>query len=124
MNTESSDADMNRNPNGTAASDSNRRSRAVAGDFARQAKKALAEFPSRLDEEIRKNPYKTLAMACALGLGAGVLLSSRILRSVLGSAVSYAVVEMARTFLRENMASSDPRGGSAYAEGRSTHGVA
>jgi hypothetical protein len=126
MNTEGTDADVNSNPNGATPADANGKSHTVGTGFRSRVKKLLSQFPSRLDEEIRRSPYKTLGVACAVGLGAGVLLSSRILRTVLGSALSYAVVEIARAYLRENATPSDGRkpAGATHAEGRSTQSVA
>ncbi len=49
----------------------------------------------------------TLALAAAAGMGMGVVLGSRILRTVLVSTVSYAVVELTRDYIREKMQRPD-----------------
>jgi hypothetical protein len=99
MNSEKTEAYPNRPPNdpamnGTGSPGSKR------NDFARRAKAVISGFPSNLDAQVKLRPYTTLGIACAIGMGTGVLLGSRILRSVLVSAVSYAVVEFGRAYLR------------------------
>ncbi len=77
------------------------------GAFGRRAKDGLYGFPSNLGEQMKRNPYKTLALGVAVGLGLGVVLGSRLLRAVLASTVSYAVVEVARSYLREQIGRPD-----------------
>jgi hypothetical protein len=72
--------------------------------FARCAKAMVSGLSSNLEAQIQRRPYATIGIACAIGLGTGVLLGSRILRSVLASAVSYAVVELGRAYLRQGAA--------------------
>ena len=71
------------------------------GEFARRARAVFSDFPSDLDAQIRRNPYVVLGIAFGIGMGAGVILGSRILRSVLTSAASYAAIEIGRSLLRE-----------------------
>lgn len=73
---------------------------------ATRAKSLILGFPSNLDARIKQRPYATLGIACAVGMGAGILLGSRILRSVLVSTVSYALVEAGRAYLRQSAATA------------------
>ena len=73
-------------------------------DFVHRAKAMLSGFPSNLDAQMKRRPYATLGMAGAVGMGMGILLGSRILRSVLASAVSLAVVELGRAYMRQSAA--------------------
>jgi hypothetical protein len=68
-------------------------------DFARLAAAAVRGFPSNLTEQIKREPYAAIGIACAVGLGTGILLGSRLLRSVLSGAVSCAIVELGRAYL-------------------------
>jgi hypothetical protein len=70
-------------------------------EFARRARTVIFELPSTLDARMKGSPYKTLGAAFAVGMGAGILLGSRILRSLAVSVVSYAVVELGRAYLRD-----------------------
>ena len=76
-------------------------------DVARRAKDGVSGFPSNLGARMQNDPYKTLGLAAAAGLGLGIVLGSRILRTVLASTVSYAVVELARAYLRERVQRPD-----------------
>jgi hypothetical protein len=61
----------------------------------------FSEFPSGLNAQMKRSPYAALGVAFAVGMGVGILLGSRILRSVIASAVSYGVIELGRGYLRE-----------------------
>jgi hypothetical protein len=74
--------------------------------FASRARAMLSGFPSNLDAQIKFRPYATLGIAGVVGMAAGILLGSRILRSALAGAASYAAVELARSYLRQNEAPS------------------
>ena len=50
---------------------------------------------------MKTRPYTTTVVAAVAGVGFGALLGSRILRTILASTVSYAVVEVARVYLRD-----------------------
>jgi hypothetical protein len=76
--------------------------------LARRARDALSGFPSNLADQMKTRPYRTVGVATALGVGIGVLLGSRILRTVLTSVLSYAVVEVVRVYVRDR--SADPGG--------------
>jgi hypothetical protein len=82
--------------------------RMKSGDFVRRVKITLTALPSRLDERMKANPYAALAIAGAIGAGVGIVLSSRIVRSILTSAATVAAVELTRTFLRQSMAAPSP----------------
>jgi Flp pilus assembly protein TadB len=72
-------------------------------DYARRAKAAMMALPSRLDEGMEANPRAALFVACAAGMAVGVVLSSRILRSVLATAATVAAAELTRTILRQKL---------------------
>jgi hypothetical protein len=101
MNAEHGHADGNHNPNDTSG-------RATGGDGAKQrdfASRAVAAAEgvrSQVDAHIRHHPYGALGIACVVGLGVGVVLSSRILRGALTWALTGAAVELARGFVRQN----------------------
>jgi hypothetical protein len=113
MNAEKTDRSVNRPPNDPTALHGNGSPRTKRNDFAHRAKSLISGFPSNLDAEIKRRPYATIGIACAIGVGTGIVLGSRILRSVLVSVVSYAVVELGRAYLRHAAASawgSEPAG--------------
>jgi hypothetical protein len=58
-------------------------------------------LPSNLDAHIKRTPYASVGAAFAVGMVAGVVLGSRILRSVLVSVASYAVVAIGSTYLQQ-----------------------
>ncbi len=72
-------------------------------EFARRAMAAAVGLPSQVRERIRHNPYGTIGAAGAVGLGVGVVLSSRILRAALTTALIAAAVELARGIVREGV---------------------
>jgi hypothetical protein len=74
--------------------------RSKGGEFARRATAFLSELPMNAQQQMRRSPAQALALAGALGLAAGVLLSSRIMRAALASAVSVVLVEVARSYVR------------------------
>jgi hypothetical protein len=76
-------------------------------DVARRAKDSVSGFPANLGDRMKNDPYKTLGLAAAAGIGVGIVLGSRILRTVLTGTVSYAVVELARAYVRERMQRPD-----------------
>jgi hypothetical protein len=72
-------------------------------ETARRVKQVVSELPSNMGDRMKHDPYTTLGIAAAAGIGVGIVLGSRILRTALTSAVSYAVVEFARAYLRERI---------------------
>jgi hypothetical protein len=102
MNTEKTETDNPKHSNG----DPGIASRGLASG----AKRVLSGFPSNLDAQIKLRPYATLGIAGAIGMGAGILLGSRILRSALASVASYMAVDLARKYFRQNAAPSHPTG--------------
>jgi len=81
--------------------------------FARRAMSVLSDLPSNIEVEIKQNPYAVLGIACGIGVGAGLLLGSRILRSALVTAVSYAFVELGRSYLQDMADRAKGRGEAA-----------
>jgi ElaB/YqjD/DUF883 family membrane-anchored ribosome-binding protein len=70
------------------------------GDFIHRARLTVAALPSRIDAQLKRNPYVTVGIACAIGMGIGIVASSRILRSAVGAIVSTAAMEITRKYLR------------------------
>lgn len=72
--------------------------------FARRVKSFLSEVPGQFQAQLKQYPYRTLGIACAVGLGAGIVFGSRILRTVAASAASAVIVELGRTYLLHEIA--------------------
>ena len=99
----------NHNPREPAASH-RRGGDGAERDFARRAKHfvdsaraAATGLPSQLDEQLRRRPYAVLGAVGALGLAAGIVLSSRVLRGVLTATLSAAALELARALVRQRV---------------------
>ncbi len=75
--------------------------------IAARAKESVSGFPSNLEDRIKHDPFKTIGVVAAAGVGLGVLLGSRILRTALTSAVSYALLELTRAYIREHVPGAD-----------------
>jgi hypothetical protein len=103
MNAEKTDGHVNRQPNDSTAMHENGSPGTKRSDFARRARTLIAGFPSNLDAQITRRPYAALGIGCAVGMAAGILLGSRILRGILASTVSYALVDLGRAYLRQNV---------------------
>lgn len=74
----------------------------------RRAKGFLAAMPASVDARVKKSPYGSVALAAGVGVGVGILLGSRVMRAVLASTASYAVVEVSRVLFREWLATGQP----------------
>lgn len=72
------------------------------GSFVGRARAAAAGLPSKVDAQIKRNPYFTIGVAAALGAGVGVVFSSRVLRAVLGAVAAAAAAELTRAYFRKN----------------------
>ena len=98
MNQESTEGNAAHAP---TAVHTNGSARAIGRRFARRAVSILSDLPSSIESGIKQNPYRALGIACGIGIGAGVLLGSRVLRSALVTAVSYAFVELGRAYIQD-----------------------
>lgn len=98
MNQKSAQGDVTHPP---TAIHTNGSPRTAGRRFARRAMSVLSDLPSNIEVEIKQNPYAALGIACGIGVGAGVLLGSRVLRSALVTAVSYALVELGRSYRQD-----------------------
>ncbi len=97
-------------PDGSTVSPTNGHARAKVGDFAQRAKSVFSEWPPSLRAKMKDAPYTTLGIAFALGLGAGLVFGSRILRAVAVSTATHAVIAMASGYLlRSNAPAAVPR---------------
>lgn len=56
----------------------------------------LAAAPDRLRAELRDHPLRTLGLAVGLGVGIGVIASSRVARFLVWNLGGYAATELAR----------------------------
>jgi hypothetical protein len=72
--------------------------------FAKSASATAAGLASQFDGQLKRKPYATLGVTCALGVAVGVVLSSRVLRAVLTATLSVAALELARTLVRQGVA--------------------
>ena len=59
----------------------------------------LSEIPARITAQMREHPYRTIGIACAAGIGAGIALSSRAMRSGLFSTLAIVGVQLARAYM-------------------------
>jgi hypothetical protein len=75
--------------------------------IAHRVKHGVSELPANLGDRMKHDPFAALGIAAVAGIGVGIVLGSRILRTALTSAVTYAVVELARTYLLERMPTVD-----------------
>jgi ElaB/YqjD/DUF883 family membrane-anchored ribosome-binding protein len=71
-----------------------------AKDFAQRATAAARGLPSRVDGQIKRNPYAALGVVGVVGAGVGIVLSSRILRAVLTATATAAALELMRALIR------------------------
>ena len=71
--------------------------------FAHRAMAGASGLRSRVHEHIQQSPYDAVGIACVVGLGVGVVFSSRIVRGVLAAALTAAGVELARGFVRQTL---------------------
>ena len=60
-----------------------------------EAKALLSRLPLAWEEQLRANPYRALGVACVIGVGAGLVFGSRILRMALAT----AFVEIGRSYV-------------------------
>jgi ElaB/YqjD/DUF883 family membrane-anchored ribosome-binding protein len=70
-------------------------------EIARKAKVVLSALPAQFDAQTKRNPYAAVGIAFAVGAGAGIVLSSRVLRMVLASGLTYIATEVGKTYLRQ-----------------------
>jgi ElaB/YqjD/DUF883 family membrane-anchored ribosome-binding protein len=101
-------ADLHRKPNEPTATQANGSAHIKSHEFARRAKAVISELPSSLDAQMKRSPYATFGIALAIGMGTGILLGSRVLRSVLASVASYAAIELGRAYLRQAVPGAFP----------------
>jgi ElaB/YqjD/DUF883 family membrane-anchored ribosome-binding protein len=107
MSNENTGADAKGKKGESSARHANGGHRTEWNEVARRATEMIRGFPASLDEHLKRNPYATLGIACAIGVGVGVLIGTRVLRTVVASAVSLAAVELGRAWVRQVMAPAD-----------------
>ena len=96
----------NHNPNDSAASHDNVRGEEEpdgrAGrnrDFAQRAGQFAKNLPGLIDDQLRQHPYRALAVVGLAATAAGVVLSSRVLRAVLTTAMTAVALDVGRALL-------------------------
>jgi len=102
MSLDHSTSNPNHNPSDSTEEYANGSGRPKTGGFVGRARAAAGTLPSKLDEQIKGNPYLTIGIAAALGTGVGIVFSSRVLRAVLTAVATAAAVEGIRAYLRKN----------------------
>jgi hypothetical protein len=100
MSSEHTPIDSNHIPNDSTARPANGAGGAKQGAFAQSAVARATALASRLDELIKHKPYAVLGIACVVGAGIGVALSSRVLRAALTASTSAAAIELTRALIR------------------------
>jgi hypothetical protein len=105
MNAERSEVDTSQKPNGPASRHANNGDGTKPDDFVHRARAAADGLAGRFDEWIKRNPYATIGVACAIGAGVGVVLSSRILRAAFTASATAAAIELTRAFIRRRSSS-------------------
>lgn len=103
MNTEQGHVDANHHPNDATVGHATGSESPRRRDFGGRTMAAAAGLRLQAREHIRHDPYSAMCVACVVGLGVGVVLSSRILRAVLSGALTGAAVEVARGLVRQNL---------------------
>ncbi len=95
------EADSNHNPNGPAPRRKDDVGGGKANDVVRRAKVAATGLASHFDKQLKRNPYAMLGVACAIGVGVGIVFSSRILRAVVTAAATAGALEITRALVRQ-----------------------
>ena len=72
-------------------------------ELARRVKHGVSELQSNFGERMKHDPYTTVGIAAIAGIGVGIILGSRILRTAVTSAVSYGIVEFARSLVEDRI---------------------
>ncbi|HTB78289.1 MAG TPA: hypothetical protein VK762_33825 [Polyangiaceae bacterium] len=72
-------------------------------ELARRVKHGVSELQSSFGDRMKHDPYTTVGIAALAGIGVGIVLGSRILRTAVTSAVSYGIVEFARSLVEERV---------------------
>jgi len=103
MNNTETETDSNHNPRDNPLKPTDSSDSAKKKDFVRRARGAAAELPTRLRDQIQRNPYAMIGIAGAVGVALGVVLSSRILRAVITATATAAALELVHTFVRKNV---------------------
>jgi hypothetical protein len=75
---------------------------ATGSGFVGRARATAGALPSKIDEQIKRNPYLTIGIATAVGAGFGIVLSSRVLRAVITAVATASAAELARSYFRKN----------------------
>jgi hypothetical protein len=102
MNTDHNTIGSNHNPSDPATVPMSGADRAKESSFVGRARATAGALPSKVDDQIRRNPYLTVGIAAALGAGVGIVFSSRVLRAVMTAVATASAAELARSYFRKN----------------------
>jgi hypothetical protein len=106
----------------TAQARTRRPTRIQWTEIARRAKHGITELQSNFEGRMKNDPYAAVGIATVAGIGVGIVLGSRILRTALASAVSYGIVELARSLVEERIPIANGFRAPPWPEtGRSSH---
>jgi hypothetical protein len=72
-------------------------------EIARRMKHGVSDLQSNFEGRMKTDPYTALGVAAVAGIGLGIVLGSRILRTAVASAVSYGIVELTRSLIEERI---------------------
>jgi hypothetical protein len=72
-------------------------------EIIRRVKSGVTELQSNIENKTKDDPYAALGITAAAGVGVGIVFGSRILRTALVSALSYGIVEFARSLIEERV---------------------
>lgn len=108
MNVKPMDERTNHNPIDSAASHANtsgaRPSEGRPGTesrFAQRAGRFAKNLPSMIDDQVMRNPYTVLAAVSIVAAGAGIVMSSRVLRAVLTATITAVALDIGRALVKQ-----------------------
>jgi hypothetical protein len=107
MNVKQDPVESSHRPNGHAARRANGRGGRGDADLLRRARDVVRGLPSRLEAQLKRNPYAVLGVACAVGTGVGIVLSSRILRAAFTATATAAALELLRSLVHDEALPGD-----------------
>jgi len=70
---------------------------------ARKLVEQARRLPELLQSELRENPGRALGLVGGIGFGAGVLVGSKLVRTILVTVGGYAVTELLRTYVGDQV---------------------
>jgi hypothetical protein len=102
MNNDHSAIGSNHNPGEPRKVSTSADDPAKESGFVGRVRATAGSLPSKVDEQIKRYPYLTIGLAAAIGTGVGIVVSSRVLRTVLAAVGAAAAAELTRAYFRKN----------------------